>query len=215
MDWKENLLVVCMEECAEIAQAASKALRFGLENSYPEKGGEANAEALLKEYIQLGAIIGEMQMTGILKIPSSEEIDLIREDKITTMKKWYFKTEEKEAAVSRETILYLTEVGILLERRNPEFERYNKVYDRKHGYYDENQYLKKDKCEAIAEAKKYVENGVPNTYAVITEQIGFPDKMTEQDMEIIDPNGICYDTKAVVYSVMKDKDGNIRENFIE
>ena len=144
MDWKENLLVVCMEECAEIAQAASKALRFGLENSYPEKGGEANAEALLKEYIQLGAIIGEMQMTGILKIPSSEEIDLIREDKITTMKKWYFKTEEKEAAVSRETILYLTEVGILLERRNPEFERYNKVYDRKHGYYDENQYLKKD-----------------------------------------------------------------------
>ena len=121
-------------------------------------------------------------MTGILKIPSSEEIDLIREDKITTMKKWYFKTEEKEAAISRETILYLTEVGILLERRNPEFERYNKVYDRKHGYYDENQYLKKDKCEAIAEAKKYVENGVPNTYAVITEQTGFPDEMTEQDM---------------------------------
>lgn len=215
MDWKENLLVVCMEECAEIAQAASKALRFGLENSYPEKGGEANAEALLKEYIQLGAIIGEMQMTGILKIPSSEEIDLIREDKITTMKKWYFKTEEKEAAVSRETILYLTEVGILLERRNPEFERYNKVYDRKHGYYDENQYLKKDKCEAIAEAKKYVENGVPNTYAVITEQTGFPDEMTEQDMESFDADETCYDTDAVIYSVMKDKDGNIRENFIE
>ena len=58
MDWKENLLVVCMEECAEIAQAASKAIRFGPDNSYPEKGGETNAEALLKEYIQLGAIIG-------------------------------------------------------------------------------------------------------------------------------------------------------------
>ena len=87
--------------------------------------------------------------------------------------------------------------------------------ERKHGYYDENQYLKKDKCEAIAEAKKYVENGVPNTYAVITEQTGFPDEMTEQDMESFDADETCYDTDAVIYSVMKDKDGNIRENFIE
>ena len=114
------------------AQAASKALRFGLNNSYPEKGSETNAEALLKEYIQLGAIIGEMQVSGMLKIPSAETIDKIRKDKITAVRKWYFKTEKDESVISKETILYLIDVGMLLERRNPIFECYNKVYDKKH-----------------------------------------------------------------------------------
>jgi hypothetical protein len=42
MKESERLLIVAMEECAEIQQEISKALRFGTENHHPgrKKGGE-------------------------------------------------------------------------------------------------------------------------------------------------------------------------------
>jgi NTP pyrophosphatase (non-canonical NTP hydrolase) len=52
----EHLLVILMEECAEVAQRASKALRFGLKEVEP--GQEAtNAERLAGELADLDAVV--------------------------------------------------------------------------------------------------------------------------------------------------------------
>ena len=53
-------------------------------------------------------------------------------------------------------LLYLIDIGILLENEDPEFEYYNIVYDHKYGYYDKNQYYKKSKDVAIKEAMEYI-----------------------------------------------------------
>ena len=49
MNKLEHLLVVVNEECAEIQQATSKALRFGLYNGHPNKE-TMNEEDILIEY---------------------------------------------------------------------------------------------------------------------------------------------------------------------
>lgn len=51
----EHLLVILMEECAEVAQRASKALRFGLGEVQPDQA-ETNAERLALEVDDLGAV---------------------------------------------------------------------------------------------------------------------------------------------------------------
>lgn len=56
MTRKEHLLVILMEECAEVSKEASKALRFGLEDVEP--GQEAtNADRLAGELCDLRAAI--------------------------------------------------------------------------------------------------------------------------------------------------------------
>jgi NTP pyrophosphatase (non-canonical NTP hydrolase) len=48
MDRIQHLLVCLMEECAEVQQAAAKALRFGLEDGYPDTD-RTNYEDIEKE----------------------------------------------------------------------------------------------------------------------------------------------------------------------
>ena len=56
MNTQEHLLTVVMEECAELAQRCSKALRFGMNEKQPEQR-YTNAERIKEEYIDLiGAI---------------------------------------------------------------------------------------------------------------------------------------------------------------
>jgi hypothetical protein len=62
----EHLLVCVTEECAEIAQAADKALRFGLEDGSPERQS-TNAEDIVKEYSDLVALIRMLFEEGVLK----------------------------------------------------------------------------------------------------------------------------------------------------
>lgn len=62
---------------------------------------------------------------------------------------------------------YLVDVGILMNKNECDCS-YSSCYDKKHGYYDENQYLVKDLEEAKKEALEYVADGVENTYAVVT-----------------------------------------------
>lgn len=54
MNRREYLLVCLMEECAEVAQAASKVLRFGL---YDEHLGATNQARLMAEITDLSAVI--------------------------------------------------------------------------------------------------------------------------------------------------------------
>lgn len=63
MNTKEHLLVCLAEECAEVAQAVGKALRFGLYDT-PPKGGLANNDYLVREFNDVLAIIELLQANG-------------------------------------------------------------------------------------------------------------------------------------------------------
>ncbi len=56
MTREEHLLTIIAEECSEIAKAASKSLRFGLDHIGPH-ADEANALLLYREAADLYAVI--------------------------------------------------------------------------------------------------------------------------------------------------------------
>ncbi len=65
MNRTEHLLTIAAEECAEIAQRATKALRFGLDEV--QRGQElTNAERILLEYHDLVAVINMLQNENAL-----------------------------------------------------------------------------------------------------------------------------------------------------
>ncbi|WP_314062117.1 hypothetical protein [uncultured Vagococcus sp.] len=82
MKLKEYLTVVAMEECAEIQQVLSKALRFGFDDTHPNKPSDSNEAEILTEYYQLAAMIEELQKQEILGTYSQDTIDRIKVDKI-------------------------------------------------------------------------------------------------------------------------------------
>lgn len=80
MNNTENLLVIASEECAEIQQAISKALRFGLDNYYGEQ--PTNKMQIVTEYYQLQAMIEELQKRMILPYFTHEAIFDIKKSKM-------------------------------------------------------------------------------------------------------------------------------------
>jgi len=68
MNRVDHLLWTLAEECAEVAQRASKAARFGLEEVQP--GQEfTNAERLMHEYADLIGIMDVLVRDGIITFP--------------------------------------------------------------------------------------------------------------------------------------------------
>ena len=64
MDITEYLITMVMEECAEITQAASKGLRFGLDDGYP--GSErTNRDDLVKEVNDLLGVLQLLEEYGV------------------------------------------------------------------------------------------------------------------------------------------------------
>jgi len=70
MTKQELLLLLVMEECQEISQRASKALRFGLDEVQDDPAQNPfklnNLERLLDEYNDLVGAMGYLQLQGIL-----------------------------------------------------------------------------------------------------------------------------------------------------
>lgn len=73
MTLKENLLETVSEECAEISQAVSKALRFGRTHE--------NVYDIMYEFYQLCAVVEMCQAECILPFLVSEDKDLIMSEK--------------------------------------------------------------------------------------------------------------------------------------
>lgn len=65
MNRTDHLLVIVAEECAEVAQRATKALRFGL-SEVQEGQPLNNAERLMEEYADLVGVIEMLQAEGHL-----------------------------------------------------------------------------------------------------------------------------------------------------
>lgn len=114
--------------------------------------------------------------------------------------------------------LLCCEVGVLLKPDHKEFDAYAIVYDKKYGYFNENDiaYKEVDKEKAIAYAKEYVEKGVDMTYAIITDEGLCDYEVYTNTGELVDDGEIESDYNAddIIYSVAKI-DGEIVENFIK
>lgn len=74
MNKKEHLLTCLTEECAEVIQVTDKALRFGLDNGYPDDL-HLNRYNLVKEYIEITAVMDLLYANGVVeRLPNEEEI---------------------------------------------------------------------------------------------------------------------------------------------
>lgn len=91
MNSTENILVIAAEECAEIQQAITKSLRFGLDNHYEEN--TTNAMQIVTEYYQLQAMIEELQKRMVLPYLTHEAIFDVKKSKIDKVK--YYNEESK------------------------------------------------------------------------------------------------------------------------
>lgn len=70
----ENLMMTAMEECAEIQQAFSKAMRFGMDNRNPLVADSAtNMQNILTEYYQLTAVMQMLFENGVLEDISDDK----------------------------------------------------------------------------------------------------------------------------------------------
>lgn len=84
----ENILVTISEECAEIQQAVSKALRFGLENHHPNNPDVTNADDIVFEFIQLQALIEHLQGYEMLPQWDDFTVQTMKNNKIRNVAKW-------------------------------------------------------------------------------------------------------------------------------
>lgn len=72
----EHLLTQLGEECSEVAQRASKALRFGLREI--ESGQQyTNAQRIMIEFVDLLAVMALLQTDGHLEVPDEASSSLL------------------------------------------------------------------------------------------------------------------------------------------
>lgn len=77
----QAILNQVMEECCEVGQRASKAIRFGLDEVQP--GQEmTNAERLVGEFIDLCVAMKELNDKGLIKLPADDEFDRAFEERM-------------------------------------------------------------------------------------------------------------------------------------
>ena len=108
--------------------------------------------------------------------------------------------------------IYQVEVGVLLEKDDPEYECYKTAFGNTYSYYNENIWF----CESLEEAKQsaldYVNAGVERTYAVISKISDFEDQeykilngtiCYKEDEEDCSEEFTDYSLEAVIYSACK------------
>lgn len=78
---EREILGITQEECAEVIQAVSKCVRFGIDNKH--KSGSTQRENLSMEVGDLVCMIGLMIEAGLVK---EEDINRARDEKIEKLK---------------------------------------------------------------------------------------------------------------------------------
>lgn len=90
MTREEHLLTILIEECAEVQQNATKALRFGLDDHHPETG-VTNKDAIRYEFSQLIGVYDMLVNDGLLE----PEDNMVALEKRRKVEKWLKYSEEK------------------------------------------------------------------------------------------------------------------------
>lgn len=136
-------------------------------------------------------------------------------------------------AVIKPITLYKVEVGVLLPKTHKEFKDYSQVYDKKHAFYDENVVFFTNKEKAIMYAKRYVRNGVVNTYGIVSvlnyNPVAIygeanPLMYSFEDMQQIEQEGCLenyvdlfgennWDVKNVIFNIYKPEDRSLTTNI--
>ena len=77
---ERELLIILMEECGEVVQAASKLLRFGKENR-PDSG-ESNSRVLGLECGDLEHMVARIAMQGIISMDDLRDGDMRKSERL-------------------------------------------------------------------------------------------------------------------------------------
>lgn len=83
----EHLLTILAEECVEVAQRVSKALRFGLEEVQPGQPF-TNAERIMQEVNDLKAAVQMLQKDGSLPKPTAADTAMATFNKALKVEKF-------------------------------------------------------------------------------------------------------------------------------
>jgi len=87
MNRVEYLFTVLSEECAEVTQASSKILRFGLANHH--RGNDSsNDNRLVEEFYDIMAVFEMLQADGILPVWDKLDVDLQKKHKKDKVEKY-------------------------------------------------------------------------------------------------------------------------------
>lgn len=81
MNRTEHLLSCLAEECTEVGQRVSKALRFGLAEVQPGQP-LSNAERIAGELVDLLAVVGMLENEGIIEVPRDQVAINRKKDKV-------------------------------------------------------------------------------------------------------------------------------------
>lgn len=95
MNIQEYLMTMVSEEAGEVTQAVSKMLRFGKDNSHPDKPEENNEYSLLKEFYQLQGMIEHLQQNEMLTTLPEEDIENIKRSKLRKVYHYMEKSKAK------------------------------------------------------------------------------------------------------------------------
>lgn len=82
IDYDHELLTITMEECAEVIQACSKIIRYGMESEY---GGMTARETLEKELGDLQCMIDLLHQNDTVSFTAMDEHSMAKHEKL---KKW-------------------------------------------------------------------------------------------------------------------------------
>ena len=82
ISYDHELLTITMEECAEVIQACSKIIRYGMESEY---GGKTARETLEKELGDLQCMIELLHENDTVSYTAMDEYSLEKREKL---KKW-------------------------------------------------------------------------------------------------------------------------------
>lgn len=81
MNRSEHLLSCLAEECAEVGQRVSKALRFGLQEKQPGQS-MTNAERIVTELLDLRAVIEMLEADNAFLVPNNLIVIAIKKAKV-------------------------------------------------------------------------------------------------------------------------------------
>jgi NTP pyrophosphatase (non-canonical NTP hydrolase) len=85
---EQEIMVILQEECAEVIQAVSKCIRFGIDNTY-SKGEGSQRQHLVKELGDLQCMINLCIEHSIVELSDIQNAVLNKQDKLKVYSKIY------------------------------------------------------------------------------------------------------------------------------